>query len=288
MFTCDGKRRMLQYIVLFPLRQHDIPTGFGSDPLMKTRKLFRYIHSFLTTSENENMDAQSLKRLRRISLVLLGLEAAVFFWFVLSGIGRDKPLHFLTPAIVVLISGTVLYRNQVLASVGAVRMEEDNRALRDVSRHDALTGLLNRMALEADACRMLGRNLTVYMIDINYFKEVNDQYGHAAGDALLRETGEILKHLYPDGHYYRYGGDEFLVLTHKPASDNYGSCTYDFTDSKYGVRATLSIGSAQASPASYEELFDLISKADKALYVVKRRTHSVEYGGHDRRAQERE
>ena len=209
---------------------------------MKTRKLFRYIHSFLTTSENENMDAQSLKRLRRISLVLLGLEAAVFFWFVLSGIGRDKPLHFLAPAIVALISGTVLYRNQVLASVGAVRMEEDNRALRDVSRHDALTGLLNRMALEADACRMLGRNLTVYMIDINYFKEVNDQYGHAAGDALLRETGEILKHLYPDGHYYRYGGDEFLVLTHRPAHENYGAETYDLRHSTCGVRMLLSIG----------------------------------------------
>ena len=122
MVTCDGKRRMLQYIVLFPLMQHDIPTGFGSDPFMKNRRFFRYNHSFLTTSENENMDAQGLRRLRRISLVLLGLEAAVFFWFVLSGIGRDKPLQFLAPAIVALVSGTVLYRNQVLASVGAVRM----------------------------------------------------------------------------------------------------------------------------------------------------------------------
>lgn len=279
---------MLQYIVLFPLRQHDIPTGFGSDPLMKTRKLFRYIHSFLTTSENENMDAQSLKRLRRISLVLLGLEAAAFFWFVLSGIGRDKPLHFLVPAIVALISGTVLYRNQVLASIGAVRMEEDNRALRDVSRHDALTGLLNRMALEADACRMLGRNLTVYMIDINYFKEVNDQYGHAAGDALLRETGEILKHLYPDGHYYRYGGDEFLVLTHRPAHENYGAETYDLRHSTCGVRMLLSIGSAQDTPMTYSDLFALISRADKALYTVKKRTHSAEYGGHERRSSDQQ
>ena len=162
-------------------------------------------------------------------------------------------------------------------------MEEDNKALRDVSRHDALTGLLNRMALEADAGRMLGRNLTVYMIDINYFKEVNDQYGHAAGDALLRETGEILKHLYPDGHYYRYGGDEFLVLTHKPAEDNYGSDTFDFKQEQYGARVFLSIGSAQGSPANYQELFDLISCADQSLYVTKRRTHSAEFGGHDRR-----
>ena len=233
---------------------------------------------------DENLDEQGLQRLRRMSLILLGLETAVFIWFVLSGIGRDEPLRFLIPAAVALISGTVLYRNQVLAAVGAVRMEEYNRALRDVSRHDALTGLLNRMALEADSCRMLGRILTAYMIDINYFKEVNDQYGHAAGDSLLRETSNILKHLYPGGHYYRYGGDEFLVLTHRPAPENYGAETYDLRQNASGVRLLLSIGSAQGTPMTYADLFALISRADKALYVVKKRTHSVEYGGHERRS----
>ena len=45
----------------------------------------------------------------------------------------------------------------------------------------------------------------------------------------------------------------------------------------------LSIGSAQGEPAGYQEFFDLISEADKALYITKKRTHSVEFGGHDRR-----
>ena len=246
------------------------------------RKLFRYIHSLLAT--DENVDKQGLQRLRRVSLFLLGLEAAVFFWFVLSGIRRDEPLLFLVPAVVAFVSGTMLYRNQVLASAGAVRMDEYNRALMDVSRRDALTGLLNRMALEADACRMLGRNLTVYMIDINYFKEVNDQFGHAAGDALLRETSGILKRLYPGGHYYRYGGDEFLVLTHRPAPENYGAETYDLRQNSCGTRLLLSIGSAQGAPMTYADLFTLISRADQALYVVKKRTHSAEYGGHERRS----
>ena len=208
----------------------------------------------------------------------------MFFWFVLSGSWTGQTAAFPGAGDCRTDLGNHTVSHQVLASV--VRMEEDNRALRDVSRHDALTGLLNRMALEADACRMLGRNLTVYMIDINYFKEVNDQYGHAAGDALLRETGEILKHLYPDGHYYRYGGDEFLVLTHRPAHENYGAETYDLRHSTCGVRMLLSIGSAQDTPMTYSDLFALISRADKALYTVKKRTHSAEYGGHERRSGE--
>ena len=199
-----------------------------------------------------------------------------------------EPLNFLVLAIVSALVNIILYHNQIFLFSRQDALFDRNQALREENRTDGLTGIWNRQALERDAQKMDGRPMTAYMIDINYFKEINDRHGHLAGDELLRETTERLKQIFPGGHYYRYGGDEILVLTHKPACDNYGSSTYDFTDSKYGVRASLSIGSAQASPASYDELFDLISKADKALYVVKRRTHSVEYGGHDRRAQERE
>ena len=163
------------------------------------------------------------------------------------------------------------------------RLSEANRLLEEASRRDGLTGLQNRLALETDARVTDGRPLTAYMIDINYFKEINDQYGHAAGDRILKDVSTKLKTLFPEAHYYRYGGDEFLVLTHKPAEDNYGSFTYEIEDDQYGVKALLSIGSAQGAPASYQELFDLIAQADKALYTVKEYTHSAEYGGHDRR-----
>ena len=65
--------------------------------------------------------------------------------------------------------------------------------------------------------------------------------------------------------------------------ENYGSDTYDFTVPKYKAKILLSIGNAQGCPASYDELFALISEADKALYITKQRTHSVEFGGHERR-----
>lgn len=241
----------------------------------------------MTKSNLENLNSLTdIRRILRKSLFVLAFEAVILLWFVLSCLGRVDLLNILVPAGVVLISGMLLYRNQVRVSVRAVQLEEYSRELNDASRRDALTGLLNRMALEADACTMDGRNMTAYMIDIDYFKEINDRYGHATGDALLRETSGALKHLFPGAHYYRYGGDEFLVLTHKPAAENYGAETYDLRNNSCGVRLFLSIGNAQGAPVTYDDLFVLISRADKALYTVKERTHSVEHGGHDRRKKE--
>ena len=203
--------------------------------------------------------------------------------YVFNGAAGVEPLNLLVLAFASIASNTIRCHVQINISSKAVRLIENNDALETASRRDGLTGLQNRLALEADASRTDGRKTTAYMIDINYFKEINDRYGHVAGDTILKEVSESLKHLFPGGHYYRYGGDEFLVLTHKPAEDNYGSDTFDFKQEQYGVRVFLSIGNAQGSPTSYQELYDLISRADKALYVTKQRTHSVEFGGHDRR-----
>ena len=72
-------------------------------------------------------------------------------------------------------------------------------------------------------------------------------------------------------------------MTYRDAVENYGGQTYDFTGNKSGIKVSLSIGSAQGNPRNYDEVFELIGEADKSLYVVKKRTHSAEFGGHDRR-----
>ncbi len=198
-----------------------------------------------------------------------------------------EPLNFIMMALASMASNAIMYHAQINISSKTIRLTENNAALENASRMDGLTGLLNRLALEADARETDGRRMTAYMIDINYFKEINDQHGHAAGDAILKDTSETLKRMFPGARYYRYGGDEFLVLTHRAPEENYGSDTYDFVQEQYGVKVYLSIGNAQSNPATYQELFDLISKADKALYVTKQRTHSVEFGGHDRRKRDR-
>ncbi len=221
--------------------------------------------------------------------LLIGGTYLIFYLslFSIDRAANLNTLNFLVLALASVACGMILYHYHLNVCTKESSLSETNKLLESASRRDGLTGLQNRLALEADAQTMDGRPLTAYMIDINYFKEINDHYGHAAGDRMLREVSEILKKLFPDAHYYRYGGDEFLVLTHKPAEQNYGSFTYDFTEEQYGVKAVLSIGNAHGSPGSYQELFDLISRADKALYIVKERTHSAEFGGHDRRKNRR-
>ena len=206
--------------------------------------------------------------------------------YVFDGAEKIVLLNFIVLALASIATNAIRYHAQIDISSKTIQMAETNAALAEASRRDGLTGLQNRLALEEDAAGMDGRILTAYMIDINYFKEINDRYGHTAGDAILREVSETLRRLFPGGHYYRYGGDEFLVLTHKLPEENYGSDTYDFRQKQYEVDVLLSIGNAQGSPTNYQELFDLISKADKSLYITKRRTHSAEFGGHDRRSRQ--
>ena len=215
-----------------------------------------------------------------VTCVYAGMFTALY---TLDGAAGIQPLNYIALALASMASNAVRYLSLARGSSKAVRLTENNQDLENTSRHDGLTGLMNRVALEEDAAKMDGQKMTVYMIDINYFKEINDQYGHVAGDEILRETSRRLKHLFPSGHYYRYGGDEFLVITYRPAEENYGADTYDFVQEEYGVKVLLSIGNAQGSPKDEHELFDLISRADKALYVTKQRTHSAEFGGHDRR-----
>lgn len=220
-----------------------------------------------------------------LSFLLVGGVHLTFYLslYFLDGAKNIQNYNFIVLAVASVACHIVGYHHELRVCKKEKKLSETNKLLEEASRRDGLTGLQNRLALEEDARKMDGRPLTAYMIDINYFKEINDQYGHAAGDQMLKEVGGILKDLFPDAHYYRYGGDEFLVLTHKPAENNYGSCTYELREEKYRVTALLSIGNAQGNPATYEELFELISQADKALYIVKERTHSAEFGGHDRR-----
>lgn len=222
------------------------------------------------------------------AVLIAGAFAGLYIPLCLyNGGAQITLLNFIVLALASMASNAVRYHAQINISTQAIRMAEVNAELEEASRRDGLTGLQNRLALEADASGADGRKTTAYMIDVNYFKEINDQHGHAAGDAILREVSETLKRLYPGGHYYRYGGDEFLVLTHKNPEENYGSDTYDFREEKHGVEVMLSIGNAQGTPAGYQDLFDLIAKADKALYITKQRTHSIEFGGHDRRKNRR-
>ena len=158
--------------------------------------------------------------------------------------------------------------------------------LRYRSRHDALTGLLNRRAMEEtllvqmQRSRRTGEPFTVLMIDLDHFKTVNDRHGHAAGDRALKHTAAALKaELREVDAVGRFGGEEFLILmpgatveTALPVAERLRQALVIDAAAVDGAPLLLSasIGIAQwREPA--EEPSRLLMRADAALYDAKQR-----------------
>ena len=115
------------------------------------------------------------------------------------------------------------YRRSLAARADAERLAQENHELLGVSREealtDALTGLQNRRALINDLDRELpprdGQEMLLALFDLDGFKQYNDTFGHAAGDALLARLGDRLQRAVAGlAVAYRMGGDEFCVLAH--------------------------------------------------------------------------
>jgi diguanylate cyclase (GGDEF)-like protein len=196
--------------------------------------------------------------------------------------------EMITDSTVNVISATVymvvaLTFHATLLGLVAGRILAD---LRYRSRHDALTGLLNRRAMEEtmltqmQRSRRTGEPFTALMLDLDHFKAINDRHGHAAGDRALKHTAAALKaELREVDAIGRFGGEEFLILmpgatieTALPVAERLRAALA--TDALRVEGATLalsaSIGIAQwREPA--EEPSRLLMRADAALYQAKLR-----------------
>ena len=181
-------------------------------------------------------------------------------------------------------------QQQLVVTVGeAIKLSLSNIKLREELREqairDPLTGMYNRRYLEESLERELFRaqrqesQLCVGMLDLDHFKQVNDTFGHGAGDAVLREVGRILReHLRNTDILCRYGGDEFLlVLPDSSLEDNrqrlnqickiIKSRTIRYRE-KILNPATISFGLATTTEHGFIAR-ELIRAADTALYTAK-------------------
>lgn len=170
------------------------------------------------------------------------------------------------------------------------QLQELNQELQDLSQKDGLTELFNRRAYEekADVQWQISTRareaVAVLMVDVDHFKDFNDQYGHQAGDDCLRKVARtLLKCLHrPADILARYGGEEFIILL--PDTDLDGALTvaetmrsavqslgilHEFSSSSDVV--TVSIGGAVTEHTSGITHQQLAAEADEALYRAKGR-----------------
>ncbi|MEH6435982.1 GGDEF domain-containing protein [Massilia sp. DD77] len=164
------------------------------------------------------------------------------------------------------------------------------RALAYEAHHDSLSGLLARGYLielaghDFSLARRYNRPLAISMIDIDYFKRINDTFGHPAGDALIRELGKVCSaELRASDYFGRIGGEEFVCVMPETQEEEAIACAermrnavaairLDFPEGV--VRCTISIGIAGLEPR-HSDFNALLAAADAALYRAKA-------GGRDR------
>jgi diguanylate cyclase (GGDEF)-like protein len=163
-------------------------------------------------------------------------------------------------------------------------LERTIGSLRQQATRDVLTGLHNRRMLEEylpqeiDRCCREGFNLAVLMIDVDYFKILNDTLGHAAGDELLRNIGQIIRSsIRENDAAFRCGGDEFVVVLPETSEESAEALAARFRSLVTGLAKTLripqqpalSVGIATIRELDEPSMSRLLDEADKRLYEVK-------------------
>jgi diguanylate cyclase (GGDEF)-like protein len=179
----------------------------------------------------------------------------------------------------VLTAAMALILSTVILSGALV---ESDRAHRRRSTLDPLTGLLNRNALEQRLAELEGQpsneeedlSHALLLCDLDHFKRVNDQMGHAAGDAVLQDVAYVMRAALRAGDsIYRVGGEEILVILPGAGREEAIEIAERLRVAvrerqPVGVEVTVSIGVAVSKPAKVDT-DDLIARADAALYAAK-------------------
>jgi diguanylate cyclase (GGDEF)-like protein len=183
----------------------------------------------------------------------------------------ENPESLIIPLALVL--STAFYTSPLVAS---------DVLHREVSTLDELTGLLNRRALAprfaelTEQASLNGQPVSVVAVDVDRFKRVNDEFGHAAGDEVLREIARVFRErLRTFELLYRTGGDEFLLVlpgadaaTAGDIADALGRAVDTLRPAGLEMTCSCGVATAQGSGADFDLLLE---QADAALYEAKRR-----------------
>ncbi|MCW8090869.1 GGDEF domain-containing protein [Alteromonas sp. ASW11-130] len=165
-------------------------------------------------------------------------------------------------------------------------LSEANRELETLNTIDSLTNIKNRrhfdkrLLAEGRRSRREQTPLSIIMADIDYFKKINDEYGHAAGDACIRHVAGIIKETLrrPTDDVCRYGGEEFAVILPNTELEGAAMVAESMRQKvessavvvdNLTIKMTLSAGVATATVKSEDHELTLLKQADRMLYAAK-------------------
>lgn len=264
----------------------------------------------LLSSKNEQEAIASLRLIDSSSEQLLKDLNSVVNQFQLEGeaaldkIEQLELLVWLATLIVIVLEVLFIFRPMVLMIIEAQKAQKDtmenleeivelrtlklelaNQKLKEIAVHDPLTKLRNRLTLEADIASLININklhkipFAFCMIDIDWFKKVNDTYGHLAGDYVLKELALLLKKFIREyDHLYRAGGEEFVLVLNRVSFEEALAKLEELrkTVEKHrfyykgqSIYLTISAGLYHSNQFALSRVHDVILTADNALYMAK-------------------
>ncbi|HVF35494.1 MAG TPA: diguanylate cyclase [Candidatus Saccharimonadia bacterium] len=249
----------------------------GAVPLMHFNALPSVLLLTVATADKVNSGIRGLM-LRSLPGMVIAL--------VLGGVLTGFVFEPRTSMTVLLASLPLLVIHTLAVSLSSYRLvrkvQLQNLRLDEIARTDALTGLDSRGHWESLADALLRKHqgdaqpATLMLVDVDRFKEINDRFGHATGDDVLRGIAELIRRVMPEGsHAGRLGGDELAVvlpigLAHaEVAAENIRAAVEALDFPRFpGLQCRISIGIA-AAPEAGLDLREWLEAADREMYRDK-------------------
>ncbi|MCR5725705.1 MAG: GGDEF domain-containing protein [Treponema sp.] len=269
------------------LRQTAVNNLFGDGYLIYKMRINENCKLTVSTIEQQikddlHMNATELGiNINRLRLLFFTLLVINLFLFIVFAYLIMIPLHTFQSAIrkdeKLSVIGALEFRNLAKSYNEIYEIKAQNeRSLLKKAEYDGLTGILNRRAFDeiCETSREKMQRIALLLIDMDNFKQVNDNYGHAGGDTVLKELARQLTEKFRSGDYIsRIGGDEFAVIlpNFKPEAATLIQRKIRQINAELGSMKGIANVSISAGLAFSENGYSqsLYENADKALYHVK-------------------
>ncbi|MEN8188219.1 MAG: diguanylate cyclase [Thermodesulfobacteriota bacterium] len=250
----------------------------------------------MIAEKHEDVFAQVSRSRRQNVMIFCAMAIVIGIFAYIMARQILTPLHSLTNGAIQVANGELdvnlpIRRNDELGITTGVfnemvnRLRESYTKLEQLATTDPLTGLDNRKQIMSSLLRHFenfrryGTKFSIMMLDVDHFKNINDTYGHQAGDTVLVELAALMqdakRNLDSAG---RYGGEEFLIILAETKGEQAKATgrrvrglveKEQFSHDEKSIQVTISIGVAEVWEED-ENADSLISRADEALYKAKR------------------